>query len=136
MHKNKILLFFICALILGCQRQETAVPIEIRNLIVEGKTTKQEILEIFGKPTSITSLPRFQLVSKDLNIPDELKSRLISIENNVPSRLKGGEIWNYTQINIQKGRVFNTLSSDYLTVMFDLDGVVSEFHFKSARARY
>lgn len=133
---KRILLVLICLVVLGCFRQETGVPVEIEKLIEKGKTTKQEILDIFGEPTSITSLPHFKLISPGLDIPEEMKNRLLSIEENMPSRLKGGEIWNYTQINIKKGNFLNTLSSDYLTIVFDLEGVVSEYRFRSTKTRY
>ncbi len=133
---RKILLILICLGILGCFRQETYVPIEIKNLIVEGKTTKQEILDIFGEPTSKTSLPHFKLLSPGLEIPEEMRNRLSSIEKNIPSMLKGGELWNYTQINIKKGFFSNALTSSYLMIMFDLDGVVSQYRFRRTKARY
>lgn len=133
---KRIFLVLICLGILGCSRQEAYIPQDIKDLIVEGKTTKQEILDIFGEPTSKTSLPNFKLLSSNAEIPAEMRNHLLSIEKNMPAKLKGGEIWNYTQIKTKNGRFSNTLTSVYLMIVFDLNGVVSKLSYKSAKARY
>jgi hypothetical protein len=133
---KKILLVLICLAIFGCFKREAYVPIEIKNLIIEGKTTKQEVLDILGEPTSKTTLPHFKLVSSSLDIPQDTKKSLLSIEENMPVKLKGGEIWSYTQIRTVRGLFSNTFASAYLMVVFDLDGVVSKLSYKSNKARY
>jgi len=134
---KKILLVLVCLGILGCFRQEeVSVPPEIKELIIVGKTTKEEIRDIFGEPTSITGLPRFNLVSTKADIPEEMKNRLLTIEENVPSRLKGGEIWSYASISTKKGFVANSFESAHLLIVFDLEGVVSEYRYRNAKTRY
>ena len=103
------MLFLICAAVLftaGCIR--TIPTTDVEQIIIEGKTTKAEVIKRFGRPHLKYKTPGMTITSGD---------KAVVVHQPV-------ETWVYLK-NIFE--VLDVSSETYLKVNFDKDGIVTSY---------
>jgi hypothetical protein len=143
--KKLICLFIVAIFISGCASTQTygAKNLSqdlIKESIIKGKTTKEEVRKLLGNPTSamITdyNMPK-------VNLPKYGESGIVGSQQYDMSNVMPYETWTYSKIELHKvgltpkgflyysttGSLFDRRKTTSLSVCFDKNGVVSSYTF-------
>jgi hypothetical protein len=104
------LILLMALLSAGCAHKFTQEKVEVS--LCKGKTTKQEVLTIFGEPYG-------KYMSPGMNIVSGGKEHVL--HNRV-------EIWLYSPHQL---KLYDYLDSETLRIVFNSDGIVSNFNFQT-----
>ncbi|GEM_PF-2953129 len=142
---KNILMVLFCLGLAGCATTQTygtknLSPELIKESLIKGKTTKEEVKKLLGKPTS-TMITDYSMPK--INLPQFGKSGIVGSQEYDMSKVMPYETWTYSKIELHKvgvtpqgflfysatGSLYDKRKTTSLSVCFDKDGIVTSYSF-------